>query len=295
MSFPKSKVLRIAAPCHESWEQMSVSEKRRFCASCEQEVTDFTEMDDEELLAAIKTNGFGCGRFRRSQLNRELQEQPFRTLRKIRFRWPEIAAAVIALCGTAGVGFGQTKQKVSTSVHQASATRLSGKYVQISGSVSFAGRLQLSEVAGRKIRLSSGFIYLVAELQADGRFEFLVPPKSQKGKATISLVDESWLGWKPKQEIVVPLNVSSFGNVLLCERQVVEMNIDETVQGALVTNPYISFSSLAENQISAVDRRNSGNQKTGPFQIIRPVPRSLPESKQAPKRNIFLRIFGKAR
>lgn len=252
-------------------------------------------MDDEELLAAIKTNGFTCGRFRRNQLNRELQEQPVRTLRKIRFRWPEIAAAVIALCGTAGVGFGQTKQKVSTSVHQASATRLSGNYVQISGSVSFAGRLQLSEVAGRKIRLSSRFIYLVTELQADGRFEFLVPPKSQKGEATISLVDGSWLGWKPKQEIVVPLNVSSFGNVLLCERQVVDTNIDETVQGAFITYPYFSFSSFAEKQISAGDRWNSGSQEPGPFRITKPVPQIVTNNKAESKRNIFRRIFGKGK
>ncbi len=66
--------LQIAEPCHENWQQMTDTEKGRFCKSCSKEVVDFTPMTDTELLNFFKKPaGNTCGRFSNDQLNRALQ------------------------------------------------------------------------------------------------------------------------------------------------------------------------------------------------------------------------------
>lgn len=52
---------------------MTLSEKGRFCLSCQKEVIDFTRLDDSRVLRIIQENsGSLCGRFRKNQLGREM-------------------------------------------------------------------------------------------------------------------------------------------------------------------------------------------------------------------------------
>lgn len=66
--------LTIPTPCHENWDQMSPAEQGRFCSVCSKTVQDFTAVPDEGIVDAFSQNSEDtCGRFKTSQLNRDLQ------------------------------------------------------------------------------------------------------------------------------------------------------------------------------------------------------------------------------
>lgn len=62
----------ISEPCHEDWNQMTATEKGKFCKSCTKEVIDFTNMTDERVFKYLHKNEDTCGRFYASQLDRKL-------------------------------------------------------------------------------------------------------------------------------------------------------------------------------------------------------------------------------
>jgi CarboxypepD_reg-like domain/Secretion system C-terminal sorting domain len=84
--------LRVAESCHENWNTMSPAEQGRFCASCQKKVTDFTQMNDKEILQYISEKGASmCGRFENGQLNREIKP-----IASPRYRWSYIWNVVAA-------------------------------------------------------------------------------------------------------------------------------------------------------------------------------------------------------
>lgn len=73
--------LTIPTPCHENWNRMSPAEQGRFCAVCSKTVKDFTAVPDEEILDEFSKNAENvCGRFKTSQLDRDLQFSFINTL-----------------------------------------------------------------------------------------------------------------------------------------------------------------------------------------------------------------------
>ncbi len=69
----KAITIRIPEPCHEDWNKMTTTEKGKFCGVCTKEVFDFTKATDEELVKKAYNNEKLCGRFKVSQLNREIK------------------------------------------------------------------------------------------------------------------------------------------------------------------------------------------------------------------------------
>ena len=65
----------IDNPCHENWDNMTPSEKGRFCDSCKKQVIDFTNMSDAQLASFFKkpSNGSMCGRFYTDQLDHPIE------------------------------------------------------------------------------------------------------------------------------------------------------------------------------------------------------------------------------
>lgn len=84
--------INISQPCHESWAEMTPVEKGRFCQSCQKTVFDFTTATDTQIFNLLKdSTSQVCGRFKASQLNRDLIIQ-----KASRFNWLRMTGLVIS-------------------------------------------------------------------------------------------------------------------------------------------------------------------------------------------------------
>ena len=127
--------ISIPEPCHENWQKMTVTEKGRFCSSCQKNVTDFTKSSDREILKAYNKDENLCGRFNVSQLNRKISiPKEKETL------WMIAAASIIAFLGLGNqtvkaqnnVNTEQTDKKQlsdSTSFKTPDPTKFSGRII----------------------------------------------------------------------------------------------------------------------------------------------------------------------
>ncbi|MBC8756231.1 carboxypeptidase-like regulatory domain-containing protein [Kordia sp. YSTF-M3] len=89
MKYQEIKV-SIPEPCHEDWNQMTTTEKGKFCGVCTKEVIDFTAESDETIVKHFQKNMNVCGRFHTSQLDRKLIVD-----RKKRNYWLSYAASLL--------------------------------------------------------------------------------------------------------------------------------------------------------------------------------------------------------
>ncbi len=91
--------ISVPQPCSEDWNKMTPQEQGRFCDSCQRCIIDFSTYSDKELYKYIASHEGQkiCGRFKASQLNRNisLPPQPHSQL----YKW--IVAAGLALIITA--------------------------------------------------------------------------------------------------------------------------------------------------------------------------------------------------
>jgi hypothetical protein len=77
LNFKMDKDIKISIqPCHENWSLMSPTKEGRFCNVCKKNVYDFTKKTDKEIADTFSENEKLCGRFKNSQLNRNLVLSP---------------------------------------------------------------------------------------------------------------------------------------------------------------------------------------------------------------------------
>ena len=66
--------LNIDNPCHEQWESFIPTASGGFCASCQKNVIDFSQMSESQLVAffrdRLNSSQNLCGRFREDQLRK---------------------------------------------------------------------------------------------------------------------------------------------------------------------------------------------------------------------------------
>lgn len=70
-------IITIPKPCSQDWNTMSPQEQGRFCSSCEKMVVDFTNKTPLQIKETLmQSTGKVCGRFKKSDLGRPLEEEP---------------------------------------------------------------------------------------------------------------------------------------------------------------------------------------------------------------------------
>jgi hypothetical protein len=100
--------ISIPTPCQENWRDMSLADKGRFCASCQKHVIDFTNASDRQIAEVFKKEGNVCGRFLKSQLERDLVIPKEKSS-----LWMAASAAVITFLGLGHVNvFAQSKHPI---------------------------------------------------------------------------------------------------------------------------------------------------------------------------------------
>jgi hypothetical protein len=87
--------IHLPEPCHENWSEMSLKEKGRHCQKCNKEVHDFTSYSDAKLLTFFKSHSQVCGRFRSSQIGRDLDHKGMGTS-----KWVIAACSLLLLSST---------------------------------------------------------------------------------------------------------------------------------------------------------------------------------------------------
>ena len=68
---PKYQI-NIPEPCHEKWDEMTPTEKGKFCDVCSKEIYDMRQFTNSELANKIKQNENICGVFNQNQLGVDL-------------------------------------------------------------------------------------------------------------------------------------------------------------------------------------------------------------------------------
>jgi len=79
----KKYIISIPEPCNENWDEMTPAEKGRFCAVCQAEIYDFTNLTHQELAEKLKRNEKICAKYRPDQLDVDLYTQSDINLSKI--------------------------------------------------------------------------------------------------------------------------------------------------------------------------------------------------------------------
>jgi hypothetical protein len=64
--------INIAEPCHENWDGMGSNPQGKHCSKCEKTVHDFSSYSDSQIFNFFKEGSNVCGRFKSSQLGRDL-------------------------------------------------------------------------------------------------------------------------------------------------------------------------------------------------------------------------------
>lgn len=168
----------IPNPCTEKWGEMTQVECGRFCQACNTVVTDFSRLNDDEIISALQRSGGRiCGRFLNTQLNRRLKETS-PVLPLPRYNWlSRIAASLLMFYSYSNQASAQ--QKNAPVVQHPPTNPTDGNPVTKTGTANVIIRGKLlnyhnnSPVKNVELQIKGYSFKSVTD--ANGRFKFLLP------------------------------------------------------------------------------------------------------------------------
>ncbi|WP_172824370.1 carboxypeptidase-like regulatory domain-containing protein [Polaribacter sp. KT25b] len=206
--------ITIPKPCHENWNNMSQTQKGKFCKSCRKEVVDFTKSSALKISKKVLKEENLCGRFKDAQLNKEIETNKKSNLKKI--------AASLVLVATIAVSesvFSQSKKDAVEVVNYQKGKVLIEndsieKFISIKGKI----KDKLGDLPGVSIVLKGTEI--VSQTDFDGNFLIKIPNKKRKSHILVI----SYLGYKTQE-----IDVLSIKKPLI-----IQMEEDDAILGEIV-------------------------------------------------------------
>ncbi len=176
--------ISIPSPCHENWEAMTAAEHGRFCGACQNVVTDFTQMEDEEIIRHIQEGKNLCGRFNNDQLNRPLQvpvEQPRYFISNF---YKKIAAGLLFFSAFSSTTFAQ-RMKAKTIQHEKKGnTPALNKFIWLKGRL--LTNNSDSVVENITVTLTVDSFKFITQTDTLGQFFFKIERKYENKTAKVS-------------------------------------------------------------------------------------------------------------
>jgi len=190
--------IRIASPCPAEWGKMVGDERVRHCAECNLNVYNLSAMTErqvQELIAASRGKRL-CARFyRRADGTVLTQDCPW-SVRALKRRVSQIAAAVLAAMMSIGVAFGKNNSQQSPSQQAANHQAKAGVWITVfdpQGALVPGAEVRLIDSSGKQVyaktgdsdalffpALPSGNYLLVIEARGFSRFSQQVALKQDK-------------------------------------------------------------------------------------------------------------------
>jgi hypothetical protein len=170
--------LSIPQPCAQNWDEMSITDKGRFCDSCNKTVTDFTHYSDQQLADFFKrSKEHTCGKFRNDQL-----EKPLYSLQSSQSRsLPQLLISAALTIGAGNHVYANDKQADQTEIHAVLNEKKEGeKNNSIAGGDSarfVSGKIidltTRLEVAGATVIVEGGRMAVTTDV--NGVFKLVIP------------------------------------------------------------------------------------------------------------------------
>lgn len=167
----------IPKPCNEGWQNMTPTQKGRFCASCQKEVIDFTQLSSSDINRKTKSSKDICGRFTKDQLQQNYTISSQNNLSRL-----GIALGLGSIIAVAQPSFAQEKQiKVKTEqsnvrvLGELAETQTQNNSITITGIVTDEEELPL---AGTNVILKN--TEYGTQTDFDGNFSIKIPENYMK-------------------------------------------------------------------------------------------------------------------
>lgn len=200
--------ISIPTPCHENWDNMTTADKGRFCASCQKTVFDFIKSSDREIASILKNTDNACGRFRNTQLDRDLIVPKEKSS-----LWMAACAAVVSFL-TIGNHTISAQAPVNTEQHVSKTDEIIGKVAppQIQTKTS-SGIIKDGDtpLSGATIKIKSTGKYVSADI--DGKFYL----NTEIGETLII----TYIGYTEKE-------------IIIKNHDPLEINMEENIQGLIM-------------------------------------------------------------
>ena len=181
--------IKIAEPCHENWNIMTLTQKGKFCKSCSKEVIDFTKLSDADISRTVLKTDNVCGRFKETQLNKEIK-----TIQKNSFSKIAASLALVSTIAASQPLFSQSKKDSIENVsHRMGKVFVKNdsvdKFIIIKGNVKEVS----GSLPGVNIHLKGTAIGAVTNF--DGNFSIKIPNKKRNSYILVI----SYLGYKDQE------------------------------------------------------------------------------------------------